>query len=56
MKRMLPALLKLLLVLAAVSHGTATLCDITETKTLVQCYGALGQSVSIYPLNTSFEN
>ncbi|XP_064181591.1 uncharacterized protein LOC135249865 isoform X23 [Anguilla rostrata] len=55
MKRMLPALLKLLLVLAAVSHGTATFCDITENKASVQCYGALGQSVSIHPLNTSFK-
>ncbi|XP_035265622.1 uncharacterized protein LOC118223341 [Anguilla anguilla] len=55
MKRMLPALLKLLLVLAAVSHGTATFCDITETETSVQCYGALGRSVFIYPLNTSFD-
>ncbi|KAJ8281607.1 hypothetical protein COCON_G00041260 [Conger conger] len=46
MKRMLGPLLKLLLVLPAVSHGTATSCDISRDKP-VRCYGTLGQSVSI---------
>ncbi|KAJ8337591.1 hypothetical protein SKAU_G00365570 [Synaphobranchus kaupii] len=44
-KRMQPALLRVLLVLAAVSHGTTTFCNITEGE--AQCYGAVGQSVFI---------
>ncbi|XP_061093118.1 uncharacterized protein LOC133125309 [Conger conger] len=46
MKRMLGPLLKLLLLLAAVSYGTATSCDISRDEP-VPCYGTLGQSVSM---------
>ncbi|XP_061093115.1 uncharacterized protein LOC133125305 [Conger conger] len=56
MKRMLGPLLKLLLLLTTVSHGTATSCRSPEGEISAQYYGALGQSAYVHLINNSVDH